>query len=57
MKVIIIEENYISSLEERVNKKLSTLDPAKIVDIKYSGCGSYSGYSAHLYSAMIILGE
>lgn len=57
MTVIIIEENNISDLEWRVNQKLSTLDPAKIVDIKYSGCGSYSGYSVHLYSAMIILRE
>ena len=57
MRTIIIEENNTGDLEYRVNVELIKHPADKIFDIKYSGCGSFNGYSCTRYSAMIILKE
>lgn len=54
MKIKIIEEQSRYDLETSVNKYLSSQDSSKILDIKYTGCGSYAPYGITYYSAMII---
>lgn len=52
MKVKIIEERSNYDLEKEVNKFIE--NRTDIIDIKYSGCGSYAGFDSRSYSALII---
>lgn len=54
MKVKIIEEKSRRELEESINKYLSRCSSLEIIDIKYTGCGTYAPYGITYYSAMII---
>ena len=55
MKVKIIEEKRYWDLEKSINEYLSTCNCSNVLEIKYSGCGTYAPYGITYYSAMIIL--
>lgn len=55
MNVKIIERKYENELETAINDFLKNIDPARIIDIKYSGCGYSVAYGTSHYSAMIIM--
>ena len=54
MKVEIIEKSSAYDLEKAVNKFIE--GRSDVLDIKYSGCGSFPVYGCKYYSAMIIMG-
>lgn len=54
MKVKIIEERDRRKLEDSINEYLSRHSSLEIIDIKYTGCGTYAPYGITYYSAMII---
>ena len=55
MKVKIIEEKTRWDLEKSINEYLLGYNCLNILDIKYTGCGSWAPYGTTYYSAMIIL--
>lgn len=59
MKVKIFEScKDCIKLEVKLNEFLKTCNPDNIIDIKYSGAGSYNFFNdTKCYSAMVILKE
>lgn len=55
MKVRILEKESKYDLEIELNRFLRDVDPANILDIKYSGAGTYAPYGIKYYSAMVIM--
>ena len=57
MKVKIIHKDNVWDLEKTINKLLSEVDSADIIDIKYQGVGNSPAYSTDRPSAMIIMSD
>lgn len=57
MRVKIIREDNVWDLENAINKLLSEVDSADIIDIKYQGIGNTPAYSTDRPSAMIIMSD
>ena len=57
MKVKIVHEDNVWDLENTINKLLSEVDSADIIDIKYQGVGNHPAYSTDRPSAMIIMSD
>ena len=55
MRVEILETQSYWDLETKLNKFIKDVGPANILDIKYSGPGTYAPYGIKYYSAMVIM--